>query len=55
MTKTLSRTTQRYRMQNTKCSLAVAVETLGCKVNQYETSYFLGVLKQAGYRIVLFS
>ena len=41
-------------MQNTNCSLAVAVETLGCKVNQYETSYFLGVLKQAGYRIVPF-
>src|SRR5208337_4016438 len=54
MTKTLSRTTQRYRMENTECSLAVAVETLGCKVNQYETSYFLGVLKQAGYRIVPF-
>ena len=41
-------------MQDTKCSLAVAIETLGCKVNQYETSYFLGVLKQAGYRIVSF-
>ena len=41
-------------MQNTNCSLTVAVETLGCKVNQYETSYFLEVLKQAGYRLVPF-
>ncbi|HYA43331.1 MAG TPA: tRNA (N(6)-L-threonylcarbamoyladenosine(37)-C(2))-methylthiotransferase MtaB [Syntrophobacteraceae bacterium] len=32
----------------------VAVETLGCKVNQYETSYFLEVLKLAGYRLVPF-
>ena len=32
----------------------VAIETLGCKVNQYETSYFLEVLKQAGYRPVSF-
>ncbi len=41
-------------MQNTKYSLTVAVETLGCKVNQYETSFFLGVLQRAGYRIVPF-
>ncbi len=41
-------------MQNTDCGLTVAVETLGCKVNQYETSYFLQVLKQAGYRLVPF-
>lgn len=32
----------------------VAVETLGCKVNQYETSYFVEILKQAGYRPVSF-
>lgn len=32
----------------------VAIETLGCKVNQYETSYFLEILKQAGYRPVGF-
>jgi threonylcarbamoyladenosine tRNA methylthiotransferase MtaB len=32
----------------------VAVETLGCKVNQYETSYFLEVLKLAGYHLVPF-
>ena len=41
-------------MQNKNCGLTVAVETLGCKVNQYETSYFLEVLKQAGYRPVPF-
>ncbi len=34
--------------------LTVAVETLGCKVNQYETSYFLQVLEQAGYRLAPF-
>ncbi len=32
----------------------VAIETLGCKVNQYETSYFFELLKQAGYRAVSF-
>jgi len=32
----------------------VALETLGCKVNQYESSYFLEVLKEAGYRLVSF-
>ena len=32
----------------------VAIETLGCKVNQYESAYFLEVLKQAGYCIVPF-
>jgi threonylcarbamoyladenosine tRNA methylthiotransferase MtaB len=41
-------------MQDIDCALTVAVETLGCKVNQYETSYFLEVLQQAGYRIVPF-
>lgn len=34
--------------------LTVAVETLGCKVNQYESAYFLELLKDAGYRIVPF-
>jgi threonylcarbamoyladenosine tRNA methylthiotransferase MtaB len=34
--------------------LTVAIETLGCKVNQYETSYFLEVLKQAGLTPVSF-
>ncbi len=32
----------------------VAIETLGCKVNQFETSYFLEVLTRAGYRAVSF-
>jgi threonylcarbamoyladenosine tRNA methylthiotransferase MtaB len=32
----------------------VALETLGCKVNQYESSYFLEVLKEAGYQSVSF-
>jgi threonylcarbamoyladenosine tRNA methylthiotransferase MtaB len=32
----------------------VALETLGCKVNQYESSYFLEILKEAGYRLVSF-
>jgi len=32
----------------------IAVETLGCKVNQYETSYFLEVLKGAGCTVVPF-
>jgi len=36
------------------CTRTVAVETLGCKVNQYETSYFLELLQRAGYRIVPF-
>ncbi len=36
------------------CALTVAVETLGCKVNQYETSYFLEILQQAGYSLVPF-
>lgn len=34
--------------------LTVAIETLGCKVNQYETSYLLEVLKQAGWTPVSF-
>lgn len=34
--------------------LTAAVETLGCKVNQYESSYFLELLKDSGYRIVPF-
>ena len=33
---------------------SIALETLGCKVNQYESSYFLEVLKEAGYRLVSF-
>ncbi len=32
----------------------VALETLGCKVNQYESSYFLEALKEAGYQVVSF-
>ena len=32
----------------------VALETLGCKVNQYESSYFLEALEEAGYRRVAF-
>lgn len=32
----------------------VAVETLGCKVNQYETAYLLETLKKAGYVFVSF-
>lgn len=32
----------------------VALETLGCKVNQYESSYFLEALKLAGYHFVPF-
>jgi len=32
----------------------VALETLGCKVNQYESSYFLEVLKETGHRLVSF-
>lgn len=35
--------------------LTVAVETLGCKVNQYETSYFLELLAQQGCISVPFS
>ncbi|MGV8075471.1 MAG: tRNA (N(6)-L-threonylcarbamoyladenosine(37)-C(2))-methylthiotransferase MtaB [Syntrophobacteraceae bacterium] len=33
----------------------VALETLGCKVNQYESSYIIEELKKDGYRIVPFS
>ncbi len=33
----------------------VALETLGCKVNQYESSYFLEELKREGYTPVSFS
>lgn len=32
----------------------VALETLGCKVNQYESSYLIQELDEAGYRIVPF-
>ncbi|MGC9194083.1 MAG: tRNA (N(6)-L-threonylcarbamoyladenosine(37)-C(2))-methylthiotransferase MtaB [Syntrophobacteraceae bacterium] len=42
-------------MREQKQGPTVAVETLGCKVNQYETSYFFEVLKQAGYRVVSFA
>lgn len=31
-----------------------ALETLGCKVNQYESSYLLEAIKQAGYQLVPF-
>ena len=34
--------------------LTVAIETLGCKVNQYESSYFLEILKEAGCTCVPF-
>ena len=33
---------------------SVALETLGCKVNQYESSYFAETLKAAGYRLASF-
>lgn len=33
----------------------VAIETLGCKVNQYESSYLLERLHEAGYELVSFS
>jgi threonylcarbamoyladenosine tRNA methylthiotransferase MtaB len=32
----------------------VALETLGCKINQYESSHFLEVLEGAGYELVSF-
>ena len=35
-------------------SKTVALETLGCKVNQYESSYLLEVLEEAGYQPVSF-
>lgn len=35
-------------------SLTIALETLGCKVNQYESSYFLEVLREAGHQLVPF-
>lgn len=35
-------------------SVTVALETLGCKVNQYESSYLLENLKSAGYQVVPF-
>jgi len=35
-------------------SLTIALETLGCKVNQYESSYFLEVLREAGHQLVSF-
>lgn len=35
-------------------NLTVALETLGCKVNQYESSHFLQLLEGAGYRLVSF-
>ncbi|MCE5335438.1 MAG: tRNA (N(6)-L-threonylcarbamoyladenosine(37)-C(2))-methylthiotransferase MtaB [Desulfobacteraceae bacterium] len=41
-------------MDSKKTVRAVAVETLGCKVNQYETSYFLQVLRSKGYECVSF-
>lgn len=41
-------------MQNGNFCPTIAIETLGCKVNQYETSYFLEVLKLAGCTVVSF-
>jgi threonylcarbamoyladenosine tRNA methylthiotransferase MtaB len=42
-------------MPERKMTMAsVAMETLGCKVNQYESSYFLETLKAAGYRLESF-
>jgi threonylcarbamoyladenosine tRNA methylthiotransferase MtaB len=35
-------------MKSSLCGLTIAIETLGCKVNQYESSYFLETLKEAG-------
>ncbi|MDY0039615.1 MAG: hypothetical protein RBS57_04835, partial [Desulforhabdus sp.] len=35
-------------------SQTIALETLGCKVNQYESSYFLEVLREAGHRLASF-
>jgi threonylcarbamoyladenosine tRNA methylthiotransferase MtaB len=35
-------------------TLTVALETLGCKVNQYESSYLLETLRETGYRRVSF-
>lgn len=32
----------------------VALETLGCKINQFESSHFLEILEGAGYRLVSF-
>jgi threonylcarbamoyladenosine tRNA methylthiotransferase MtaB len=32
----------------------IALETLGCKVNQYESSYLLEMLQQVGYDVVSF-
>ncbi len=41
-------------MENAPSRPTAAVETLGCKVNQYETSYLMEMLDQAGYVIVPF-
>ncbi|MHC1727720.1 MAG: tRNA (N(6)-L-threonylcarbamoyladenosine(37)-C(2))-methylthiotransferase MtaB [Syntrophobacteraceae bacterium] len=35
-------------MNSELTGLTIAIETLGCKVNQYETSFFFELLKQAG-------
>ncbi len=35
-------------------SLTIALETLGCKVNQYETSYMVEALEEGGHSIVSF-
>ncbi|NLJ26938.1 MAG: tRNA (N(6)-L-threonylcarbamoyladenosine(37)-C(2))-methylthiotransferase MtaB, partial [Deltaproteobacteria bacterium] len=35
-------------------NIKVALETLGCKVNQYESSYFLQLLEEAGCKTVGF-
>ncbi len=41
-------------MDNISSGPTAAVETLGCKVNQYETSYLMEMLKRAGYTCVPF-
>lgn len=35
-------------------AMTVALETLGCKINQYESSHFLEVLESAGFRSTSF-
>jgi threonylcarbamoyladenosine tRNA methylthiotransferase MtaB len=41
-------------MKSVLSGLTFAIETLGCKVNQYESSYFLETLKEAGCACVPF-
>jgi threonylcarbamoyladenosine tRNA methylthiotransferase MtaB len=44
----------RRKMTPVPCGSTFALETLGCKVNQYESSYILETLKEAGYTAVPF-